>query len=277
MTQTSSSNAISTKTTSIGPRKLVRAEFDRVYDKFILNAGFFEREEYYLYDKERYWRSLGFLASIPLPRPARILEIGGGQLAILCKKLFDDDSVVGDISDEYNAPLVKAQVPTMRCNLMDEELGEADEQFDVVICLEVIEHLPLPAYVIFERLKKVIRPGGVLFLTTPNLFRLRNLARMLIGKEFLDRFMLPSPGQGLGHQLEYSADHLRWQIMRAGLEIILLTHDELGRVGHSRGARLARWLLSPLTLRPLWRDGLVAAARKPEGVLENPARAKPFI
>ncbi|MDO8944621.1 MAG: hypothetical protein Q7U75_15670, partial [Desulfobacterales bacterium] len=78
---------------------------------------------------------------------------------------------------------------------------------------------------------------------------------------FLDRFMLPQPGQGLGHQLEYSANHLSWQIERAGMSRIFIEHDELGRVGHSPGARLARRLLAPLRLRPIWRDGLVAAAR----------------
>ena len=85
---------------------------------------------------------------------------------------------------------------------------------------------------------------------------------MILGREFLDRFMLPEPGSGLGHQLEYSADHIRWHLERSGMGIISLHHDELGRVGHSRGARLARRLLSPLTMRPKWRDGLVVSARR---------------
>lgn len=244
-------------------RKLSRSEFDRIYDSSIVGAGFFENDDYYRYDKERYWRSLQFLIALPLPRPAKILEIGGGQIAVLCTALFNDDCVVGDISDEFNAPLQRSKIPTIRCNLMDEEFEAAHGQFDAVVCLEVIEHLPVPPYVIFKKLQKFLRQNGVLFLTTPNLFRLRNFIRMFIGKEFLDRFMLPEPEQGLGHQLEYSADHLKWQIERSGLKVILLAHDELGRVGHSPGARMARWLLSPLTLRAIWRDGLVAAAQKP--------------
>jgi hypothetical protein len=74
--------------------------------------------------------------------------------------------------------------------------------------------------------------------------------------------MLPNAEQGLGHQLEYSADHLRWQIEYAGMKVILLDHDELGRIGHSRKAQFARRLLAPLRARPIWRDGLVAAAQK---------------
>ena len=59
-----------------------------------------------------------------------------------------------------------------------------------------------------------------------------------------------------------SADYLRWQLERAGMEVVMLKHDELGRVGHSLKARLGRKLLAPLRLRPIWRDALVAAARK---------------
>jgi hypothetical protein len=83
---------------------------------------------------------------------------------------------------------------------------------------------------------------------------------MFLGVEFLDRFLVPEPGRGLGHQLEYSADHLEFQFKQAGLSPLFVKHDELGRVGHSGGARLARRMLGPLTLRPIWRDGLVAAA-----------------
>jgi SAM-dependent methyltransferase len=247
---------------SIRSSTLQRSKFDQLYDTSIVGAGFFESDDYYRYDKERYWRSLQAFSKLPIPSPARILEIGGGQMAVLCKSLFGDDCVVGDISDKFVAPLDRQSILSIRCNLMEEHHSEATEQFDVVVLLEVIEHLPVPPYVIFERIKKFLKPGGMMFLTTPNLFRLRNLVRMILGIEFLDRFMLPSAEQGLGHQLEYSADHLRWQIEQAGMKLVVLDHDELGRIGHTHKAQFARRLLAPLRARPIWRDGLVAAAQK---------------
>lgn len=246
-------------------KNLLRSDFDRIYDSRILNAGFTESNEYYIADKERYWRSLQLFSQLSVPHPSKILEIGGGQMAILCKFLFGDDCAVGDVSSEFFGPVEKQGIHCIECNLMEDEFDAAHEQFDVVLLLEVIEHLPVPAYVIFEKLKTFLKPGGILFLTTPNLFRLRNMFRMILGVEFLDRFMLPEPNQGLGHQLEYSANQMQWQIERAALNAVLLEHDELGRVGHSPKARLARKLLSPLTLRPIWRDGLVAAAQKEGG------------
>jgi SAM-dependent methyltransferase len=239
----------------------LRHRFDEIYDSFIVGGGFFESDDYYKNDKGRYWRSLELLCQVELPNPAKMLEVGGGQIALMCKALFGDDSTVADISQKYAAPLRKADIEVVTFNLMASKPHEIAGQFDVIVMLEVIEHVPLPAHVTFERLKPLLRPNGVLFLTTPNLFRLRNLIRMIRGIEFLDRFTLPEPGQGLGHQLEYSADHMRWQLERAGMKIIMLEHNSLGRTGHSISARLARTVLAPLDVRPIWRDSLVVAAR----------------
>ncbi len=48
-------------------------------------------------------------------------------------------------------------------------LGIADQAFDVVLCTEVLEHLPEPQKAIDE-LFRVLKPGGVLLLTTRFLF-----------------------------------------------------------------------------------------------------------
>ena len=57
--------------------------------------------------KNVYWRSLELLCQLDIPSPARLLEIGGGQMAVLFKKLFNDDCVVADLSERYVSPLRK--------------------------------------------------------------------------------------------------------------------------------------------------------------------------
>jgi hypothetical protein len=245
------------------PLENLRPHFDKIYDSCIVGSGFFESDDYYRNEKERYWRSLELLCTLNLGTPARMLEIGGGQMSVLCKNLFSDECIVADISRQYVASLQKSGIELITFNLMDSETNKLGKEFDIVVLLEVIEHIPIPAYVLMERLKSLLAPNGVVFLTTRNLFRVRNLIRMFLGIEFLDRFSSPEPGESLGHQLEYSADHLRWQMERAGMQILLLREDSLGRTGHSVKARFARTLLAPLELRPIWRDGLVAAVRKP--------------
>jgi len=249
---------------SSGPESLntLRARFDEVYDRNIIGNGFFESDDYYRRERERYWRSLNLLREVALPPPASMLEIGGGQLAILCNKLFGYECDVADVSNAFSSSVKRNSLKFFQHNLLTGEGDLTTQRYNVIILLEVIEHIPIPAYVILNRLKALLNEGGIVFITTPNLFRIRNLVRMVAGVEFLDRFELPTGTEGLGHQLEYSADHLSWQILRAKMEIVMIRHDQLGHIGHTLKARIGRYFAAPLGVRPKWRDELVAVARK---------------
>jgi 2-polyprenyl-6-hydroxyphenyl methylase / 3-demethylubiquinone-9 3-methyltransferase len=48
-----------------------------------------------------------------------------------------------------------------------EDLAVAGAQFDAIVCMEVIEHVPDPAAFV-ETLSRVVRPGGMLILSTLN-------------------------------------------------------------------------------------------------------------
>lgn len=70
-----------------------------------------------------------------------------------------------------------------------EELAEAGRQFDLVTCLEVVEHVTDPAEFL-ATVAALVRPGGVLVLSTLN----RNLASLALGKiaaEYLLRWVPP--------------------------------------------------------------------------------------
>jgi SAM-dependent methyltransferase len=242
------------------PTKL---EFDIAYEKYIMQKEFLEYGDYYRIEKSRYWHTFKYYCQIGLPDDAEILEIGGGQLAILANKILRHKAVVGDVSAAYDQSVSDADIDHVVCNLIDDDPSDFEARFDAIALLEVIEHIPLPGYITLSKAAKWLKPGGYILITTPNLFRLRNLVRMLMGKDFVDYFTYPQPGQGLGHQLEYSADHLYWQIERAGLEVVNITHDQLGQTGHSTFARAARFLTAPLRMRGKWREELVAIARLP--------------
>jgi hypothetical protein len=137
--------------------KGIRYRFDEVYDRCIVGGGFFESDEYYRREKERYWRSLELFCQFNVAVPATILEIGGGQLALLCKKLFGDNSTVADISQDYGSPLQRSGIEVVTFNLLEPEPHKLGREFDVIFLLEVIEHIPLPGYIVIERIKPFLR------------------------------------------------------------------------------------------------------------------------
>jgi SAM-dependent methyltransferase len=242
-----------------------RAEFDRVYNEHVMGGAFAEIAVYYETARERYWRSLQLLCEIGLSGEERVVEFGGGQMAILLSKMFGMDCTVADISEEFRAPVDRVGLPFVVGNIANEPPIANGSRYDLVILLEVIEHIPEPPYVTLKKLGANLSPAGRIFLTTPNLFRLRNIARMIMGRDFLDEFQIAAPGQGLGHQMEYSREHFSWQVRKAGFEVQAIRRDQLGAVGHSLKARIARTLLSPLLLRDTWKEELVVMARLPDG------------
>ena len=251
---------------SVADIRLNKASFDAAYQEYIIGSNFLEVPEYYHIDKERYWQTIKFIHDAGLHTSENIIEIGGGQIAILLTALFQSRCTVADISESFSQVFKKLEIPFHVGNLTQDPVVADDvKPFDLIIMLEVIEHIPVPPYRTFEMLKPLLKPQGKIFLTTPNLFRLRNIIRMIIGRDIFDRFILPMPGVGLGHQMEYSKDHLSWQFDHAGFAVDWMVHDQLGQLGHTRRARFFRRLLSPLLLRKIWREELVAlATRKAE-------------
>lgn len=244
------------------PPPVARADFDRVYDAAITGRFFVEEPEYYVQSRERFWRSLKRFERVGLPAASEILDVGGGQFAILLDRLAGHRGAVGDVVDRAEADVREMGLGFQRINLLRPPEPDA-RRYDCVTLLEVIEHLPHPAYVVFENLRGWLKPGGVIFLTTPNGYRLRNVAYMLLGREILDHYRYPEGDEGMGHQLEYTLAELEWQVSRAGLELLFAeTYDE-GWRGATPLARAARLLTRPVNVVPHLRNSIVLAARLP--------------
>ncbi len=98
-------------------------------------------------------------------------------------------------------------------NVEEDPFPYEAETFDVVIFAEIIEHLLKDPCKALREIKRVLRPGGKLILTTPNVARLENIARLIAGDNIYD------PYSGYGpygrHNREYTCQEL----------IQLLTHE----------------------------------------------------
>lgn len=245
--------------------------FSGVYDRYVDGCEFLEGGDYYGQFKDRYWNTfryiedcLGRRSNGAHERKPRVLDIGSGQFAILCRHLLDAHSDVADIDTRHTAALKANGIGFMPADLMKDPIVP-DEPYDLVVMAEVIEHVPKPPYLVFRNLYSALRPGGHLLITTPNLYRLRNVMRMLTGQRIFDYFLVPEKDRPLGHFLEYAKDQLDWHVREAGFEIRHSSLEQLTLGGASAKARWGRRTLYPLLwARPLWREHIVVVARRPE-------------
>jgi len=91
-----------------------------------------------------------------------------------------------------------------------------DDEFDVVLFCEVIEHLLEDPIAALLEIKRVLRPGGQLILTTPNVGRFENVARLVAGANIYD----PYSGHGPygRHNREYTRHELNELLTFVGFD-----------------------------------------------------------
>ena len=115
----------------------------------------------------------------------RVLEIGCGRGEFACwlarHPARPSEVVAADFSP---AAVAKAesyaadhQVPRVRWEVADiQKLDQFGPEFDTVISCETIEHVPDPPLAV-HHLARVLKPGGRLYLTTPNYLSTMGLYR----------------------------------------------------------------------------------------------------
>lgn len=91
-------------------------------------------------------------------------------------------------------------------NIEQDTFPFPENSFDAVIFAEIIEHLLMDPCKVLREIKRVLKPGGDLILTTPNVARLENAGRLLAGVNIYD------PYSGYGpygrHNREYTTHEL---------------------------------------------------------------------
>lgn len=106
---------------------------------------------------------------IPYIAGKKVLEIGCGssygtkRLAAQAKQImaFDTDKIT---VNELRSTIIP---PNVQLFCEDFTKHHFDTKFDAIISLQVIEHAPNPTYFL-EALRKVLKPDGVVILSTPN-------------------------------------------------------------------------------------------------------------
>lgn len=163
------------------------------------------------YFDARHALMLGLIAGKISP-PGKMLEIGAGAGFFLKAAERAGWSVDGIEVSEAAVEFANKQLG-LRVKLEEAEtLTYPDNDFDVVVMFEVIEHLFWPARVLHS-VHRVLRPGGVLVISTPNY---NALSRWALGPSWA----VLSPGEHLYYFTELTLRRMLEQSSFCNVEII---------------------------------------------------------
>lgn len=111
----------------------------------------------------------------------RVLDVGcaGGQIPLMLMRLGHE--VTGIELNEEMAAQARARGVDVVEHDLEEPLPFKDESFDAAHAGEIVEHL-FDTEGLLRELNRVLVPGGVLVMSTPNLNSLENRFRVLFGK-----------------------------------------------------------------------------------------------
>lgn len=141
-----------------------------------------------------------FIARLPADCPLGILEIGcgDGSTGALAMEAGICQRYVGVELFPEAAAKARGRISEVHVgDVQTMELPFAPQSFDAVILSEVLEHLVAP-WQVLARIAPMIRPGGMVLASSPNVAHWRVLRELLAG-----RFELADSGV-------FDRTHMRW-------------------------------------------------------------------
>jgi SAM-dependent methyltransferase len=134
---------------------------------------------------------------------------------------------------------------------LDESLPWPDNRFDAVFSTEGIEHLE-NQFAFLREICRVLKPGGTLVLTTPNITALRSRVRFF-GSGFFGRDMRPlneTSRHPLHHIGLLTFPDLRYMLHTSGFRLIDISHTHIKPVSYLYAIYVPwMWMYTKLAFR----------------------------
>jgi 2-polyprenyl-3-methyl-5-hydroxy-6-metoxy-1,4-benzoquinol methylase len=187
--------------------------------------------------------------ALGLPPGARVLDApcGGAAALTLALKERGLSAVGADVDADAAARLGDAFA---QVNL-DESLPWPDNRFDAVFSTEGIEHLE-NQFAFLREICRVLKPGGTLVLTTPNITALRSRVRFF-GSGFFGRDMRPlneTSRHPLHHIGLLTFPDLRYVLHTSGFRLIDISHTHIKPVSYLYAIYVPwMWMYTKLAFR----------------------------
>ncbi len=246
------------------------------------------RMHYVLKNYDRLWVALRTAARYIPPGPLTVADLGTypGSFLRLLRRMLPPETcrLIGVglmISAEFRRAMAEdsgAEILTVNLDPRNDQLrGKGyptripldDGRIQLVSALEVIEHLVSPSH-LFTEASRILAPGGHMLVTTPNVTRIGNIFKLLVGRSNSDR-LIPldyenDEDEWRPHFREYNLAELCDFFRRTGLEVVEARHF-LGENTHYNVKTTAQRLIDlakiPFYTVPHFRGSLLVVGRKP--------------
>ncbi len=148
-----------------------------------------------------------------------------------------------------------------------------DEYFSTVLCGELIEHLFEDPMHLMSEVNRILKPGGHLVLTTPNVAALRGIAAILQGYHpgFFPAYIRPAETGEVDarHNREYTPREIHRLFENSGLEVVRLETGEFRDLPHPEFGWVIHLLERYRLETDLRGDGIYAVGRKTGAVRDR--------
>ncbi len=237
---------------------------------------------------DRLWVALRTAGRYAPPGPLTVADLGTypGSLLRLLRRLIPSETcrLVGVglmISDEFRQTMAEdcgTEILTVNLDPKNHEFSQKgyptripldDGSVQLVFSLEVIEHLVSFSHLLAEAYR-ILAPGGHLLVTTPNITRIGNVFKLLVGRSNLDR-LIPldyehPEDEWRPHFREYTLAEVCESFQRAGFQVVEARHF-LGKDTRYNVKTISQRLIDlakcPFYVVPHLRECLLAVGRKP--------------
>lgn len=155
-----------------------------------------------------------------------ILDIGASPFYLLyraleggaknCEGIFfsHDEHPIKDATKIY---CQYGSIGLAHSNAEEDRLPFEDNSFDIVTACEILEHFDNFPSLLLREIGRILRPGGILCLTVPNVASATNIAKLILQKNIYSPYRPDSSGR---HKHEYTYSQLKDLVKYMGFDLL---------------------------------------------------------
>jgi SAM-dependent methyltransferase len=154
------------------------------------------------------------------PKDGLVIDLGAQPFILSCAlKLMGYKVIAYDYDPDPYLDIAKAyNVKVVKCDLERDSIDMEDESVDCAVFSEVIEHIN-PYYInhTLSEINRVLKVGGKLIVTTPNIASLFRRLKLLLGKQPVYKL----------HVKEYTKDEVEELLRNSGFKMLESFYSEV--------------------------------------------------